>query len=68
MNSRFTKESLHWRQLCRAAALEQNPGRLFEIVQSINSALRLHQRRLRSLAGGRRNHISQVSARLGRAA
>jgi hypothetical protein len=68
MNSRFTETSLHWRQLCRAASLERNPGTLLEIVRKINSALRVQQRNLRRFAEGNRKHISQLSARIGRAA
>jgi hypothetical protein len=65
MNSRFTGESLSWRKLCRAAALEKDPYKLSQIVNKINSALRSRQR---SLAEDRRDNISSISSRLDRAA
>jgi len=68
MKSRFTDESLNWRKLCRAAALEQDPVKLFQVVQRINALLRTHLRRLRSCADIRRNHTSHTSSRLDRAA
>ena len=61
MNSRFTDESLNWRKLCRASALEQDPAKLSQIVQRINSELRLRQRRLRSLVDTRRASVSHIS-------
>ena len=63
MNSRFTDESLNWRKLCRASALEQNPTKLSEIVQRINSALRMRQHKLRSFVDTRRGSISHISDR-----
>jgi hypothetical protein len=69
MNSRFGDDSLNWRRLCRAAALEQNPDELYEIIHRINSALKTRQRRLRRFAGTRRNDVSHSSSsRLARAA
>ena len=68
MNSRFTEDSLNWRKLCRAAALEQNPDKLSQVVQRINSALTTRQRRLRSFAETRLDDISHISSRLDRAA
>ena len=65
MNSHFADESLYWRKLCRAAALEHDPAKLSQIVQRINSALRMHQRKLRSFAdtGPKDNaHISSRAA------
>jgi hypothetical protein len=50
MNSRFTDESLNWRMLCRAAALEQDPDKLSQIVQRINHAFTMRERVLRSVA------------------
>jgi len=55
MNYRFTEDSLNWRRLCRSAALEQNPEKLYQIVQKISSALRARQRSLRRLYGTRRD-------------
>jgi len=68
MKSRFTDESLNWRKLCRTAALEQDPTKLFQIVQRINAALKMHLRRLGSVADTRRNQASYTSSRLDRAA
>jgi hypothetical protein len=68
MNSRFTDDSLNWRKLCRAAALEQNPDKLSRIVQKIGSALRARQRRLRRFSETRRENISHIVSTLDRAA
>jgi hypothetical protein len=68
MNSRFTDDSMNWRKLCRAAALEQNPDKLSQIIHRINSALKTHQRRLRSFLETRRNRTSHIPSRLDRAA
>jgi hypothetical protein len=54
MNSHFTDESLNWRTLCRAAAVEQNPDALAQIVHRIILALKLRQRVLPSFAQARR--------------
>jgi len=54
MNSHFTDESLKWRTLCRAAAREQNPDALAQIVHRLNLALKLRQRVLHSFAQARR--------------
>ena len=64
MNSRFMDESLQWRRLCRAAAVEQDPGKLFQIVQRINAALSMRLHRINGFSHARRNH---GSSRLGRA-
>ena len=64
MNSRFTDESLNWRKLCRASALEQDPTKLSQIVQRINSALRLRQRELRGFVDTRAGNISHISDRV----
>lgn len=68
MNSRFTDDSLTWRKLCRAAAMEQDPDNLSQIVQKINSVLRVRQRRLRSVSATMRGNSTHVSSRLDRAA
>jgi hypothetical protein len=68
MNSRFTDDSLNWRKLCRAAALEQNPDSLSQIVQKISSALKAHQRKLRRFSQTRRDNLSHIASRLDRAA
>ena len=60
MNSRFTDESLNWRMLCRAAALEQDPDKLSQIVQGIYLALESRQWVLRGFAETGRDHISPV--------
>ncbi len=57
MNSRFAGDSLNWRRLCRAAVLEQDADKLSHIVRRINSALGIHQRRLRDLAKAKRETI-----------
>jgi hypothetical protein len=68
MNSPFTGRSLDWRRICRAAGLEQDPEKLVQIVQKINSALRARQRALRDFAKARQPATSHFSSRLGRAA
>jgi hypothetical protein len=68
MNFRFTDESLNWRQLCRAAVLEQDPDKLFQIVQRINFALKVRQRVLRNSAQARRDNSPHTSSRSNRAA
>jgi hypothetical protein len=68
MNSRFTDDSLNWRKLCRAAALEQNPHKLSQIVQRISSALKVRQRRLRRFSESRRDNVSHIASAVGRAA
>jgi hypothetical protein len=68
MNSRFTDDSLNWRRLCRAAALEQNPDKLCQIVGKIASALRTRQRRLRRFSETRRPDIAHIARTLDRAA
>jgi hypothetical protein len=55
MNARCTDESLTWRTLCRAAVLEQDPGKLPQIVQRINLSLKMRRRVLRSFAEARRD-------------
>jgi len=61
MHFRLTDESLTWRRLCRAAALEQDPDKLSQIVRRMNAALRAQQRKLRSFGHGRRNLAHMVS-------
>jgi hypothetical protein len=68
MNSRFTDDSLNWRKLCRAAALEQNPDKLSQIVQKIGSALKARQRRLSRFSESRRQNLPHLASRLDRAA
>lgn len=68
MNSRFTDESLNWRQLCRAAVLEQDPDKLSQIVQRINLASKMRQRALRNFAEARRDNSTHASSRSNRAA
>ena len=68
MNSHFTDESLNWRSLCRAAALEQDPDTLSQIVQRISLALKMRQRVLRSFAEARRDNGPHTSVRSKRAA
>ena len=64
MNSRFTDESLNWRKLCRASALEPDPTKLSQIVQRINSALRLRQLELCGFVDTRGGNISHISDRV----
>ena len=64
MNSRLMDESLKWRRLCRAAAVEQDAAKLFQIVQRINAALSMRLHRLGSFSHARWNYDS---SRLGRA-
>jgi hypothetical protein len=68
MKSRFTDESLNWRTLCRAAALEQDPNKLPQIVQRINLALKVRQGVLRSFAEARQDNSPHTSSRSNRAA
>lgn len=68
MNSRFTDDSLTWRKLCRAAALEQHPDELSRIVQKMNSVLNARQTALHGFRKTRRNNNSHVSSRLDQAA
>jgi len=68
MNSRFTDESLNWRRLCRSAALEQRPDKLFQIVEKINLALKIRQRTLRNLADAVRDRSYRIPSRSKRAA
>jgi hypothetical protein len=62
MNSHFTDESLNWRMLCRAAAVEQNPDVLAQIVHRINLALKLRQRVLLSFAEARRDKSPKMAS------
>ena len=68
MNSRFADDSLTWRKLCRAAALERDPDELSRIIHRITSALKAQQRRLRRIAGTRRTDVPHISSGLNRAA
>ncbi len=68
MNSHFTDESLNWRMLCRAAALEQNPDALAQIVHRINLALKQRQRVLLSFAEASQDKGPHTSSRSKRAA
>jgi hypothetical protein len=68
MNSRFAGDSVNWRRLCRAAVLEQDADKLSHIVRRMNSALGVHQQRLRDLAKAKRDTISSVSPMPDRAA
>ncbi len=60
MRCHFTDESLNWRTLYRAAALEQDPDALAQIVHRINLALKLRQRVLLSFAEARRDKSSEM--------
>jgi len=68
VNSDFTKDSLNWRRLCRAAALEQDPNKIRQIVQRIDSALASRQQTLRRFAKTRRGDVSLSPSTLERAA
>ena len=68
MNSPFTGRSLAWRKLCRAAAFEQDPKKLSEIVHRLNAALRMRQRMLLSPGSRNQSTVSRIDSRLGRAA
>ena len=68
MNSRFMDDSLTWRKLCRAAALEQNPEKLTQIVRKISSALEARKRRLRRSSEIRLQNLAHIASRLDRAA
>ena len=68
MNSRFTDESLIWRQLCRAALLEQDPDKLSLIVRGINVALKVQQQVLCNFAEAKRDHNPHTSSKPSRAA
>jgi hypothetical protein len=68
MDSRFTDDSLNWRRLCRAAVLERDPDKLFDILQKMSSGLRARQRSLRRFRETRRQNISPMARTLSRAA
>ena len=68
MKSHFADESMYWRKLCRAAAVEQDADKLVQIVRKLNSALLARQRKLRSVAGTRRNNVAHISSGIERAA
>jgi hypothetical protein len=68
MNSRFTDDSLSWRKLCRAAALERDPDKLSHIVQKMSSGLRARQRSLRRFPDTLRQTLPHIAASLHRAA
>ena len=68
MNSRFTSESLNWRQLCRAAVLEQDPDKVLHIVHRLNLALKMRLRVLRSFAGAEQDNRPQTPSKSKRAA
>jgi len=59
----FADESLTWRTLCRAAVLEQDPGKLPQIVQRMNLSLKMRQRVLRSFAEARRDRSRHTPLR-----
>jgi hypothetical protein len=50
MNSDFMNESMNWRRLCRAAAIEQDADRVWQIVRRIDSELARRRRELRRFA------------------
>lgn len=50
MNSDFMNESMNWRRLCRAAAIEQDADRVWQIVRRIDSELARRRRELRRVA------------------
>ena len=68
MNSRFTSDSLDWRQLCRAAVLEQDPDKVLQIVHRLNLALKMRLQVLRSLAGAEQDNSPHTSSKSKRAA
>jgi hypothetical protein len=68
VKSRFINESLNWRKLCRAAAVEQDPDKLSQIVRRIGLALNMRQRELTRFAKARPDHIPHISSRFSRAA
>lgn len=42
----------HWEQLCRMAADEQNPERLMELIEQINTLLEEKEKRLQQQRQG----------------
>ena len=68
MNLPFAEKSLDWRRLCRAAAVEQDPEKLSEIVQRINVNLMRRQRMLRRPGKPGLSEVVGINGGQGRAA
>jgi hypothetical protein len=68
LNSHFTDESLSWRKLCRAAAFEEDPDKLSQIVERMNFALKTRQGALRILAQSTRGITLHISSKVKRLA
>jgi hypothetical protein len=68
MNSHFTDESLSWRKLCRAAAFEEDPDKLSQIVERMNFTLKTRQRALRILAQSTQGIALPISSKVKRSA
>lgn len=64
MSAHFTDESLSWRKLCRAAALEEDPDRLSQIVQRMNFALKIRQKTLCARAQSTRGFTLHISSKM----
>jgi len=64
MSAHFTDESLNWRRLCRAAALEKDPDRLSQIVQRMNFALKIRQKALCARAHSTRGITLHISSKM----
>ncbi len=47
VNTHLLNDSARWRKLCRAAAVEQDADKVWQIVRKIDSALSSRQRLLR---------------------
>lgn len=46
------KDKVHWTELCRQASVEQDPGKLLELVTEINRLLAEKQERLGRIPPG----------------
>jgi hypothetical protein len=63
MNLRFTVvSSSEWRKLCRDAAVEQDPEKLFEIVREIIAMFPTRQQILRDSSERSRSTVLRIDA------
>jgi len=68
MNSHFMNDSMNWRKLCRAAAIEQDAEKVSQLVRRINSTLAIRQRTLRRFAKTMHHRVSRAAATMDHAA
>jgi len=51
VNSQSLNDSMNWRRLCRALAVEQDADKMRQLIEQINSNVDNRQRDLRLMAG-----------------